>query len=231
MQQGVLRVCTTGDYRPYSFLRGDGRYEGIDIAMVQSLADSLPASIQWVPTTWKTLMKDFHQQSCDIAGGGVSVTLDRQKQAGFTRVVSVEGKIPLVRCAEQQRLHSLVQMDRPAVRVIAPAGGTNEAVVRKQLPRATLILSHDNVAIFQQLVDHKADVMITDVQEALFQQQRYPWLCAVRPHAPLQYGEKAYMLPRDDMVWKMYVDQWLHLRQADGSYRALARQWLATAAD
>ncbi|AHF76115.1 Cyclohexadienyl dehydratase [Sodalis praecaptivus] len=230
LQQGVLKVCTTGDYRPYSFLRADGRYEGIDIAMAQSLADSLPARIQWVPTTWKSLMRDFSARDCDIAVGGVSVTLDRQKRASFSLVLSVEGKIPLVRCVDRPQLHSIEQMNQSAVRIIAPAGGSNEAVVRKHLPRATLMLSHDNAAIFQQLVDQKADVMITDVEEALFQQQRYPSLCAVQPHVPIQYGEKAYMLPRDDSVWKRYVDQWLHLHQADGSYRALARQWRAATA-
>ena len=28
-----MRVCTTGDYKPYTFLRDDKQYEGIDIAL------------------------------------------------------------------------------------------------------------------------------------------------------------------------------------------------------
>ncbi|MBB4656058.1 ABC-type amino acid transport substrate-binding protein [Xanthomonas sp. F14] len=35
LQSGVLRVCTTGDYRPYSLLRADGQFEGSDIALAQ----------------------------------------------------------------------------------------------------------------------------------------------------------------------------------------------------
>jgi cyclohexadienyl dehydratase len=33
LSRGTLRACTTGDYKPYSFLKGDGQFEGIDIDM------------------------------------------------------------------------------------------------------------------------------------------------------------------------------------------------------
>jgi len=76
-QQQTLRVCTTGDYKPYSFLRSDGKYEGLDISMVESLAASLGARVAWVPTTWKTMSDDFVAKQCDIALGGVSVNRSR----------------------------------------------------------------------------------------------------------------------------------------------------------
>jgi cyclohexadienyl dehydratase len=222
----ILKVCTTGDYKPYSYLRSDGQYEGLDISMAQSLAESLGAKVQWVPTTWKTLSDDFVAQHCDIALGGVSVTLKRQQIAWFAQPLGVDGKIPLVRCADKAKYQTIEQINQPQVRVIEPAGGTNEAFVHSHLPNASLTLFHDNVTIFQQLVDKKADVMITDASEALFQQKHYPQLCALNPEQPMQYGEKAYMIPRDDMSWKQYVDQWLHLSTATGDYARIAEQWL-----
>lgn len=221
----TLNVCTTGDYKPYSFLRPDGAYEGLDISMAQSLAASLGAKVRWVPTQWKTLSEDFVAKQCDIALGGVSVTLKRQQIAWFAQPLDVDGKIPLVRCADKAKYQTVAQINRPAVRVIEPAGGTNEAFVHSHLPQATLRLA-DNVGIFQQLVDNQADVMITDASEALFQTQHYPSLCAINPDKPMQYGEKAYMLPRDDMSWKLYVDQWLHLSTATGEYARVKQQWL-----
>ncbi|KEY60012.1 transporter substrate-binding domain-containing protein [Serratia sp. DD3] len=227
LQQKVLTVCTTGDYKPYTFLKEDGSYEGIDIAMAESLANSLGAKVQWVKTTWKTLMPDFVSGKCDIAMGGISVTLKRQQQAFFAEQLGTDGKIPLVRCSDVKKYRTIAQINQPTVRLIEPAGGTNEAFVHAYLPDAKLTLSHDNMGIFQQLVDHKADVMITDASEALYQQKRYPQLCAVDPDKPMQYGEKAYMLPRDDMSWKLYVDQWLHLSKATGEYQKILDHWLA----
>lgn len=227
LQQKTLTVCTTGDYKPYTFLKEDGSYEGIDIAMAESLANSLGAKVKWVKTSWKTLMPDFVAGKCDIAMGGISVTLERQRQVFFAERLDTDGKIPLVRCTDVKKYRTVEQINKPSVRLIEPAGGTNEAFVRAHLPKANLTLSHDNMGIFQQLVDRKADVMITDASEALYQQKRYPKLCAVNPDKPLQYGEKAYMLPRDDMSWKLYVDQWLHLSKASGEYQKIIGQWLA----
>ncbi|RPD99241.1 ArtI protein [Candidatus Pantoea deserta] len=227
----TLTICTTGDYKPYTYLRPDGQYEGLDISLAQSLAASLDASIRWVPTTWKTLSRDFMAKQCDIALGGVSVTLKRQQIAWFAQPLGVDGKIPLVRCADKAKYGTIEQLNQPGVRLIEPAGGTNEAFVHSHLPQASLTLFHDNVTIFQQLVDNKADVMITDASEARYQQQHYPQLCALNPQAPLQYGEKAWMIPRDDMSWKAYVDQWLHLATATatGDYARLAAQWMGEA--
>ncbi|WP_062388669.1 transporter substrate-binding domain-containing protein [Pseudomonas abietaniphila] len=225
-QKGELAVCTTGDYKPYSFLKPDGQYEGIDIELAQSLAQSLGVKVQWVPTTWKNLMPDFTAGKCDIAVGGISVTLERQKKAFFSSTLDVDGKVPLVRCEDESKYQTVEQINQPEVRLIEPQGGTNEAFARAYLPKASLSF-HDNKTIFQQLLDKKADVMITDASEALYQQKRTPGLCTVNPSRYMQYGEKAYLLPRDDIAWKSYVDQWLHLSKATGAYQKVVGEWLA----
>jgi len=79
IQKGLLNVCTTGDYKPYTYLRPDGQYEGIDVSMAQSLAASLGVKVVWVKTTWKTMMDDMSANKCDIAMGGISVSLARQQ--------------------------------------------------------------------------------------------------------------------------------------------------------
>jgi cyclohexadienyl dehydratase len=43
----------------------------------------------------------------------------------------------------------------------------------------------------------------------------------------MQYSEKAFLLPRDDVAWKSYVDQWLHLSTVTGVYDGIINQWLA----
>ncbi|MCG7371980.1 transporter substrate-binding domain-containing protein [Pseudomonas luteola] len=227
IQKKTLRVCTTGDYKPYTFLRDDGVYEGIEITMAEALAKSLGADVEWVKTSWKTLMPDFLEGRCDISVGGVSISLERQKKAFFSDAITVDGKIPLVRCNDAKRFETIEQINQPSVRLIEPPGGTNEAFAHRELPQAQLSLFKDNVTIFEKLVSKEADVMITDASEALFQQKRYPSLCAVNPDKPMQYSEKAFLLPRDDAAWKAYIDQWLHLYKATGEYQKTVDHWLA----
>ncbi|HEY9346372.1 MAG TPA: transporter substrate-binding domain-containing protein, partial [Inquilinus sp.] len=90
---GVLKVCTTGDYKPFTYLDpAKGEYEGIDIDMAKDLAAALGVKAEFVKTSWKTLMADFTSGACDMAMGGISVTLQRQKQAFFSIPIDVDGK-------------------------------------------------------------------------------------------------------------------------------------------
>ena len=41
IKAGTLRACTPGDYKPFSFAKPDGSFEGIDIDLMQSLSASV----------------------------------------------------------------------------------------------------------------------------------------------------------------------------------------------
>jgi cyclohexadienyl dehydratase len=222
---GTLRVCTTGDYRPFTFQRSDGRFEGIDIDMAESLAASLHAKAEYVKTTWSNLMGDFLAK-CDIAMGGVSTTLERQKRAFFSEPYMVDGKAPIARCADAGKYRTLEQIDQASTRVIVNKGGTNEQFAKRYLSHANLTVYPDNVTIFEQILSGKADVMVTDASETLYQQKLHPGLCAVQLERPFQYGEKAYLLPRGDVIFQEYVDQWLHLARASGEFQTILDKWL-----
>lgn len=225
LQRGTLRVCTTGDYKPYTYLRRDGNFEGIDILLAQSLAQSLNAKPVFVKSTWKTLTDDFLAK-CDVAVGGVSVTLERQRRAFFTTAYMVDGKTPIVRCGDVDKYQTVADIDRPSVRVIVNPGGTNERFARRYFDKAALRVHPDNVTIFDQIAEGKADVMVTDASETLYHHKLDPRLCSVHPEQPFEYSEKAFMVPRGDVVFQQYVDQWMHLLIKTGGYQAITDQWL-----
>jgi len=226
IKAGVMRVCTPGDYKPFAFAKPDGSYEGIDVDLMQSLATSLGVKVEWVKTSWSNMMADFTGNKCDIAVGGISVTLDRQKRVAFSTAYMVNGKTPLARCADVQKYQTVADIDKPGVRVIANPGGSNERFAKANFKTATLTIHSDNIGIFDEVLKGNADVFVTESAEAIVQQRQKPGLCAVNPEKPLQYGEMAYMLPRGDVVTKQYVDQWLHLAKATGEYQRIVGRWL-----
>jgi cyclohexadienyl dehydratase len=225
-KSGVLRACTPGDYKPFSFLKPDGSYEGIDIDLAQSLAAAMGAKLEVVKTSWANLMTDFNAGKCEVAIGGISVTTERQKRSFFSTAYMVNGKTPIVRCADVAKYQSVAAIDQPGVRVIANPGGSNERFARANFKTATLTIHPENLTIFDEILAKRADVFVTEAAEALTQQKLKPGLCAVNPDKPLQYGEMAYLVPRNDMVMKAFVDQWLHLAKATGEYQRTVDKWL-----
>jgi len=224
---GVLKICTTGDYKPFTYLNpAKGEYEGIDIDMARDLATALGVKAEFVKTSWKTLMADFTGGACDMAVGGISVSLPRQKQAFFSIPIDVDGKTPIARCEDVDKFQTVEQIDQPGVRVIEPPGGTNEAFVRERIKSAEVTIFPDNTKIFDEILAGRADVMITDASETRLQQKLRPGLCAVHPDQPFTFAEKAYLLPRGDVVFKAFVDQWLNLRLHDGSHAKFSAVWM-----
>jgi cyclohexadienyl dehydratase len=222
---GKLRVCTPGDYRPFSLLRPDGAYEGLDIELVQALAKSLGVEAEIVKTSWSTLMKDF-QDKCDVGVGGISVTLDRQKSAFFTTAYMVNGKAPITKCENVAKFQTVADIDKPGVTVIENPGGSNERFARANFTKAKIVIYNDNTTIFDEILKGNADVMISESVETIVQQKLRPGLCAVNPEKPLQYGEMAWLVPRGDTVFKAWMDQWLHLAKATGDYDRVVARWL-----
>jgi len=224
--RGVLRVGSTGDYKPFSYRVGTGGFIGLDIALAADLASSLGVKLQVVPTTWAGMMGDLADDRFDLAMGGVSVSLERQKKAWFSIPYLRDGKTPIARCEDAGKYQSLADIDRPDVRLIVNPGGTNERFARAHAPHAKLTVHPDNVTIFDRIVAGDADVMITDAIEARLQQRLHPRLCAIHPDAPFDFSEKAVLLPRDAAL-KAYVDQWLHQAIETGAFARADEQWLA----
>jgi cyclohexadienyl dehydratase len=137
-----------------------------------------------------------------------------------------DGKTPIVRCADVDKYQTVAAIDQPGVRTIVNPGGTNERFAKQFFPHSQLIEYPDNVTIFKQILDGHADVMVTDASETLLQQKLNPGLCSVHPDKPFQFGEKAYLLPRGDIAWQQYVDQWLHLARSTGEFQAVVDKWL-----
>jgi cyclohexadienyl dehydratase len=227
LKRGVLRVGTTGDYRPFTLLdKAEGGYSGIDVELARSLADSLGVKIEFVPTSWPTLAKDFDAGAFDIAMGGVSVTLERAKRGLFSTPYLREGKAAIARCDEAQKFGELTEIDRAGVKVIVNPGGTNEKFDRGHLKAAEIVVHPDNTTIFDALAAGQADLMITDASETRYQQKLHPGaLCAIHPERPFDFAEKAYWMPFDPPL-KAFVDQWLHLQMENGTFAAITAKWL-----
>jgi cyclohexadienyl dehydratase len=220
----VLRVGTTGDYRPFSALdRSSGDYSGFDIDMARSLGRALGVTVAFAPTRWANLAHDMEIGRFDIAMGG---GLGHARPKGFFSAPYLrDGKTPIARCADQDKYRTLADIDRAGVRVIVNPGGTNERFDRAHLHAADIVAYPDNLTIFDELAKGDADVMITDASETRYQEKVHPGaLCAIHPDKPFDFAKKAcWMAP--DPALKAFVDQWLQLAVEDGEFDAIYTKW------
>ena len=193
----ILRVGTTLDYAPFSYLSERGEPEGLDIVLATQLAESLGARLVWVRTSWPTLMEDFRSGAFDIGMSGISIIPSRAREGFFTTAYHEGGKTPITHCNLKTRFTSLDAIDRAGVRVVVNPGGTNERYVNTALKAATIVRHPDNETIFEALRAGKADLMITDAIEVLVMAKRYDDLCPSMPGSLLTQQNKGWLLPKD----------------------------------
>jgi len=226
MKRGTLRVGLTGDYLPFSsFDAVTSKFRGFDVDMAEALGKALGVKVEYVHTAWPQMTRDFEADNFDIAMGGVSITLDRQKKGLFSSPIMREGKTPIARCSDKGKYQTIADIDKPGTRVIVNSGGTNERFARANVKNAEIRVYNDNVTIFDEIAKGDADLMITDASETRYQQKLHPGvLCAVHPEKPFDFAEKAYWLQRD-FALKAFVDQWLHIAVEDGSFKKIYAAW------
>ena len=226
-ERGEIRVGTTGDYKPFTYLNPEtGIYEGMDIDAAQRLGEALGVSVRFVPTTWSNLTDDTLNDRFDLAMGGITRTLKRQKDLALTDPYLTIGKSPLIRKADRERFRSLQDIDRPGIRIGANYGGTNEAYVRANIRQATIVMFENNLDVQPAVAAGDVDVMFTDNVEAVIYARQNPLLYALEPDEPLTREDLGYMTVRGDQPFINYLNLWLYQMQQKGTLDALRSEWI-----
>jgi cyclohexadienyl dehydratase len=209
----TLSVGTTGDYQPVSWWNAETQaFEGIDIELIKAFAAEHGHTVEFVRTSWPTLMDDLQAGKFNIAVGGISHTPERAKVALTSATIHLDGKVALVRCGEEHAYASLAEIDQPDVRVVENPGGTNERFARATLKHAKLAVLEDNHAPFRALHSGEADVMFTDALEATFKQTEGKGLCAVNADTPYTKIHKVFLFAKSEGALLKSFNTWFESR-------------------
>lgn len=226
-ERGVLRVGTAGDYQPMSYFDpAEGKYVGFDAELAEDLAAALGVELEYVPTSWPTLMEDTLSGKFDIALCGITITEARQEAALMSDGYLVNGKTVLCRVEDADRYTSLDAINQPDVRVMENPGGLNEQFARENLPDAQLIIHDVNQEIPGLVAEGEADVMITEIMEAGYYVGQDPRLAAPLIYEPFTDGELGILMPKDSEDLLLYVNQFLADEKESGRMDELAEKYI-----
>ena len=226
-ERGVLRVGTAGDYQPMSYLDPETkRYVGFDAELAEDLAAEMGIGIEYVKTSWPTLMEDTLAGKFDLAVCGITVTEARKEQALMSDGYLENGKTMLCRAEDAEKYTSLEAINKPEVRVMENPGGLNEKFARENLPEATLIIHEANQEIPGLVAAGEADVMITEIMEAGFYTGEDPRLAAPLIHEPFTNGQLGFLMPKGNEALLEYVNAFLEREKENGRLEELAEKYI-----
>ena len=229
LARGTIRIGTTGDYIPMSYLNPQtGEYEGIDAELSKLIAESLGVKIEYVPTTWPTLTADTLAGKFDIALCGISRNYNRAKTMAMSDAYGegIFGKTILCRKTDAKKFKTLSDLNRPEVRIMINPGGTNEKFARANLTKAQLIVHNENADIPRQIAEGKADIMITETVEAAQYIRKDSRLAAPLINAPFTRHSCGILMEKGDQEWLNYINFVLAELRMDGTMAQLETKYL-----
>lgn len=229
LARGTIKIGTTGDYIPMSYLNKEtGEYEGIDAEISKIIAESLGVKIEYIPTTWPTLTQDTLDGKFDIALCGISRNYAREKVLEMSDGygVGIFGKTILCRKSDAKKFKTLADIDKKNVRVMVNPGGTNEKFAHANLKNATLIVFHENAEIPHQISVGNADIMITETVEALNYIKIDKNLAAPLINEPFTRHSCGILMQKGDQEFLNYINFVLAEMRMDGTLENLENKYL-----
>ena len=227
LTRGVLRVGTAGDYQPMSYLDpASGKYVGFDADLAADLAAEMGVGLEYVKTSWPTLMEDTQEGKFDLAICGITITEARQEQALMSDGYLGNGKTVLCRAEDADKFTSLKAINRPEVRVMENPGGLNEKFALENLPDAELIIHDVNQEIPGLIASGEADVMITEIMEAGYYVGQDSRLAAPLIYEPFTQGELGVLMPKGSEDLLAYVNTFLEHEKSSGRIDELAEKYI-----
>ncbi len=251
LERGTLRVGTSGDYKPFSFIVPKTEAEkgrmamaavgarlakkaaedaliGYDVDAAKKLAADLGVKLKFISFEWRNLIAGLVADKYDIAMSGITIRLERAKAVAFSAPYILIGSSPLVRKDQARRFRSWQDVDRPGVRVVVTLGTSNDQIVTKRFKRATIKRITAPASTVAELLANRADATITDNIAAVMQQLDHPNdLHAVNPRHPFEKDFFGYPVRQGDQTWLNFVNTWVKLNAQDGFFEELEQKWIA----
>ncbi len=155
---GVLRVATFDSNPPFGFLDGATKQiAGLDVDYAQALADRIGVKLELRSTNPANRIPLLTSGKVDLVLANFTITEERAKQLDFSIPYFASGQQFL---AKTGTLSSPEQLN--GLRIGADKGTTNEIVLRRDFPKATVVSFDDTPFAFTALRNGNVQAITQD---------------------------------------------------------------------
>ncbi|MFC3886332.1 transporter substrate-binding domain-containing protein [Bacillus songklensis] len=156
----VYKVGVDTTYPPFEFEEG-GKYKGIDIDLINAIADNQGFKIELAPMDFGGIIPAMQAGELDVAIAGMSITDERKKVVNFSEPYFDAG-ITLVVKKGNTDIKSVDDLKGKTVAVKKGTTGANYAQENAGKQGFKVVQFNDSPAMFQEVANGNADALIED---------------------------------------------------------------------
>ncbi|MEO5757455.1 MAG: transporter substrate-binding domain-containing protein [Mesorhizobium sp.] len=229
VHDGVLNVCTGGDFPPMQYYAnpGDEKLVGFEVDVVDAIAKQWGGTTKYVVGDFKGLLPSLGAERCDLVASGIMVTKERLQ--AYDAVPYFISNVVMVTSATDTETKAPLDLSGKVLAI--EAGTTYEktaADLNAELAKAgkapTQIQTYPSAsAVIEQILVGRAAATITQDTTAAFRIKQMPG----RLQVPYNYGDGEtygiYLRKGGDN--REALVKAIETLQASGEMKALLRKW------
>lgn len=234
-RRGVLRVGTSVEHLPFSFVNTEGELVGMDVDLAHRLALDLtllaperPVRLEFVPLDLENLEEQAASDGFDVAMTGIELTLKRSEWMDLTTPYQTVTAAMVVADHRREEFASMRTISAMArLRVAVWRGGyAAERVAQRvaRMPGAELT-QLDRLGEFFESPE-RFDALVTSAEVGSAWTLLYPAYSVVHPLEQRTGVPLVFALPDRDPDLLAFLNHWVELRKASGTVDRLRRYWI-----
>jgi ABC-type amino acid transport substrate-binding protein len=226
LHRGSIRIAVNTGNEPRQFVDENGNLQGYDIDIANELAKQLGVSVEFIRTDVAGRVAMLQSHKADITIATFTPTLDRMKTVAFTDAYTTD-VLTLMTRADRKDLAALKDFDKPEIKIALGRGSTAAKALAQYVPHATVV-ELPGLADIVQAID-AGQVDATCSNDGLVNWTVKKSNGKYRVAATLGEPEDDSIgLPQGDFVWWMWLNQFVHQINADGTNYVLWQKWFGT---
>ncbi len=215
-QRQRVQVCIWPEY--YGITYRNPRTQqlaGIDYDMALALGHDLGVEVEFVDSSFASLIEDVTQDRCDVAMFAIGITPQRQQHLRFTQP-HIASDIYAITTKTNRRISDWRDIDQPGVVVAVAKGTWHEPIMQQRLEHATLGIFDTPFAREQEVRSGRADVFMTDYPYSQWMLLSADWARLIEPNETYHITPYAYALKPGDDAWHERLEQFVAEIKRDG---------------
>jgi ABC-type amino acid transport substrate-binding protein len=221
--QGVLKVCIWTDYYGITYRNPrTQQLQGIDIELSAELGKDLGVRIDYVESSFATLIPDLLGDKCDVGMFAIGVLPQRQEKLRFTQPY-LRSDIYAITTKSNATVRTWADIDKPGVFIGVQQSTFMEPVMNAQVKHGTVVSIKPPTTREKELMAGRIDVFMTDYPYSRRLLDNADWARLIAPETPFHVMPYAYAVRPDDSEWLAYMNQFVAQIKRDGRLERAAR--------
>lgn len=219
-----IKVCVWPEYYGISFLdQRTQQFSGIDSDLAAELAKDLKVNLEFVPSSFITLIDDINNNRCNIAMFAIGDTAQRREKIRFT-TPHLSSDVYAITTKNNRRIQNWDDLDKKG-NIIAVAKGTyHETIMKEKLKNAQLIVLDKMHQREEEVQTGRADAFMTDYPFAKRMLAKNDWAKLIEPKSTYFKTDYAWVIKYGDDEFYNRIEEFIKDIKEDGRLLSIAKK-------